>query len=389
MDETQPTEQAGAVDPYSAFNGVSVRELRDVLQHLTASFQTVKQENDIFMAYGHRVDQSSKYMRKSTLSFVEDEDSSSKTQDPGAQGGVPGRGGVVWDASPQNKLTAEMKCEIVTRELDESRYDIEQTREDSEQAVINLRAVNEEYDIRLSELKKTMYEFKRDVVQGAVNSRTGKVIAERVVRYFEEKLRSRDTLIEKLRLKNSTLMVQKNKLHMQLKQKEEMGEVLHAIDFDQLQIENKQYLDKIEERNQDLLRLKFTAGNTLQVLNNYKRRLNMVTLESDRLQAEISQRDDMLARIVVEAALVEEDRAKALVSNKKLRKQLEDFVVPEVLDYVSEKADQQHLTKTVKTWERKVEIAEMALRKQKKIWRQIYAKDRVRHMDHAPPTSSC
>lgn len=155
-----------------------------------------------------------------------------------------------------------------------------------------------------------------------------------------------------------------------------MGEVLHAIDFDQLQIENKQYLDKIEERNQDLLRLKLTAGNTLQVLNNYKGKLSMVTLESDRLQAEISQRDDMLAKIAAETKVVEEDRSKALHCNKKLRKQLEDFRVPEVLDYVSEKAEQQHLTKTVKTWERKVEIAEMALRKQKKVWRQIYAQDR-------------
>lgn len=49
-----------------------------------------------------------------------------------------------------------------------------------------------------------------------------------------------------------------------------MGEVLHAIDFDQLQIENKQYLLKIDERNIELLKLKLTAGNTVQILNSYK-----------------------------------------------------------------------------------------------------------------------
>jgi len=52
-----------------------------------------------------------------------------------------------------------------------------------------------------------------------------------------------------------------------LKQKEEMGEVLHAIDFDQLKIENAQYLAKIEERNAELLKLKVTAGKALQSLN--------------------------------------------------------------------------------------------------------------------------
>ena len=55
-----------------------------------------------------------------------------------------------------------------------------------------------------------------------------------------------------------------------LVQKEEMGEVLHEVDFNQLKIENQQYLEKIDERNQDLLRLKLMAGNTLQVLNSYK-----------------------------------------------------------------------------------------------------------------------
>ena len=57
---------------------------------------------------------------------------------------------------------------------------------------------------------------------------------------------------------------------LSLLQKEEMGEVLHEVDFNQLKIENQQYIEKIDERNQDLLRLKLMAGNTLQVLNTYK-----------------------------------------------------------------------------------------------------------------------
>lgn len=57
-----------------------------------------------------------------------------------------------------------------------------------------------------------------------------------------------------------------------------MGDVLHYIDFHQLQIENKQYVQKIEERNQELLQLKMTTGNTVQVLNNLKvRRLELVS----------------------------------------------------------------------------------------------------------------
>merc|ERR1719350_680443 len=116
-------------------------------------------------------------------------------------------------------------------------------------------------------------------MKGAVNQRTNKVIAERLTRSIEDKIRARDTLIEKLRLKNSTLKVQKKKLMLQLKQKEEMGEVLHEVDFNQLKIENQQYLEKIDERNQDLLRLKFMSTNVLQVLNTYKKKLHVLTQE--------------------------------------------------------------------------------------------------------------
>ena len=77
-------------------------------------------------------------------------------------------------------------------------------------------------------------------------------------------------MIEKLRLKNATLKTHIKKVEVQLKHKEEMGDVLHYIDFHQLQIENKQYVAKIDERNQELLQLKMTTGKTVQVLNDLK-----------------------------------------------------------------------------------------------------------------------
>jgi hypothetical protein len=85
------------------------------------------------------------------------------------------------------------------------------------------------------------------------------------VRFMEEKLRQKDTLIEKLRLKNTTIKAQIAKMEQQLAHKEEMGEVLHLVDFDQLKIENQQYMEKIEERNNELLRLKLSTSRTVQV----------------------------------------------------------------------------------------------------------------------------
>ena len=44
----------------------------------------------------------------------------------------------------------------------------------------------EETDVRISEIKKDAYEFKRDIVTGAENFRTGKTIAEKVAQRRRE-----------------------------------------------------------------------------------------------------------------------------------------------------------------------------------------------------------
>jgi len=208
-------------------------------------------------------------------------------------------------------------------------------------------------------------------VKGAVNKRTGLVVAERLQRYIEDKVRAALTLVGKLRLKNSTLRVMKKKLEMQIKQKEEMGEVLHEVDFNQLKIENQQYLEKIDEKNQELLRLKLMAGNTLQVLNQYKKRLQTLTGESDSLKSEFKSREELLDKINSELTSVETDRGKAEETNRTLRREINDFRVPDVLEYVKETASLQEMNKVVKSWERKVEIAEMALHTHRKAWHQL------------------
>ena len=77
-------------------------------------------------------------------------------------------------------------------------------------------------------------------------------------------------LIEKLIAKNNALRTKRRKLQSHLKQKEESGEVRHEVDFEQLKIENKQFAEKFDARNQELLQLKLKSGNTMQVLNSYK-----------------------------------------------------------------------------------------------------------------------
>ena len=190
-----------------------------------------------------------------------------------------------------------------------------------------------------------------------------------VVRYLEDKLRQRDAMIEKLRLKNATLKTQKQKVEQQLRQKEEMGDVLHYIDFHQLQIENKQYIQKIEERNEELLKLKLTTGTTVQALNSLKNKLASLLTESTSISKETASRTSQLAKLRSDADSVISE----LKSSARLAARLSDpgeaeqggGQMPQILDYVTQKKEMYEISVAVKNWERKVEIAEMAAKKAK------------------------
>ncbi|KAI2578844.1 coiled-coil domain containing 113 [Homo sapiens] len=233
------------------------------------------------------------------------------------------------------------------------------------------QAIIEEAEIRWSEVSREVHEFEKDILK-AISKKKGSILAtQKVMKYIEDMNRRRDNMKEKLRLKNVSLKVQRKKMLLQLRQKEEVSEALHDVDFQQLKIENAQFLETIEARNQELTQLKLSSGNTLQVLNAYKSKLHKAMEIYLNLDKEILLRKELLEKIEKETLQVEEDRAKAEAVNKRLRKQLAEFRAPQVMTYVREKILNADLEKSIRMWERKVEIAEMSLKGHRKAWNRM------------------
>lgn len=46
----------------------------------------------------------------------------------------------------------------------------------------DIRTLMEEVDMRIAETKKDTYEFKRDIIIGAENPRSGKIVAEKMIK---------------------------------------------------------------------------------------------------------------------------------------------------------------------------------------------------------------
>ena len=106
--------------------------------------------------------------------------------------------------------------------------------------------------------------------------------------HFEKLEEERDRELESVRLKNIHYRSQLKKLETRVREKEQLSEGLHLIDFEQLKIENQTLNEKIEERNDELHKLKKKVTTTVQVLTHIKEKLQFVESENAVLESNLA-----------------------------------------------------------------------------------------------------
>ncbi|XP_040275066.1 coiled-coil domain-containing protein 96 [Bufo bufo] len=155
-------------------------------------------------------------------------------------------------------------------------------------------------------------------------------------------LQSREERKEKeviqVRLENIKLKNLISRYESTLRSKEELAEGLHLIDFEQLKIENQNYNEKIEERNEELLKLKKKITNTVQVLTHVKEKLQFVQAENQKqkerlmeVEALVGNKRDILTKTKQARDSLRMDNLKlkqkcGLLGNKVLLRDFEDKV---------------------------------------------------------------
>merc|ERR1719346_470493 len=139
-------------------------------------------------------------------------------------------------------------------------------------------------------------EFKKQVALNAINSRSGKPIPPKDIEQYLATDNRKEKEVVDVRLENIKLKNKLRKKELQLKSKEELAEGLHLIDFEQLKIENQTYNEKIEERNEELLKLHQKITNTVQVLTHYKEKLQFMESDSTVQTEKLELLDDDVIR---------------------------------------------------------------------------------------------
>jgi len=215
-------------------------------------------------------------------------------------------------------------------QVNELRDELRRLEGQYDKTAMDMKKRFEEKEKKATEIKEAFIEFKREIFQGAENSRTGKPIPLKLIKQFDDQELNKDSDVEKMRLANINRRNMLRKLEHTLKQKEKLAEGLHLIDFEQLKIENQTLNEKIEERNEELLKLRKKTTTTVQVLTHLKEKLQFVQAENQvlkhdlaDLEIELTNKRDSLTQIKHErdslrAENVSRRQQRGLVSSEEL-----------------------------------------------------------------------
>merc|ERR1712118_396191 len=171
------------------------------------------------------------------------------------------------------------------------------------------------------ECRDSFRDFKRQVARHAEYSRTGKKIPEKIIAEVEDFELDKDAEVEEVRGANISLKNRLAKLDQALRKKDELAENLHVIDFEQLKIENQTLNEKIEERNEELHKLRKKTIMTVQVITHMREKVQFISQEYQSLKTELAQLDQDLSSQRDLVAKTKHERDDYRSENAKLRQQ--------------------------------------------------------------------
>jgi len=252
-------------------------------------------------------------------------------------------------------LSMNKKLEIATSLLGDIQHEtLERKRIHSERVDsinISLEAIN----LRLVDLEKDAFAFKRDVVVKVNDENLGRGNNARVIRYFQARILGLESILGRLKVQHSDYKRKLKKLLVQSKQRDMVGTSIHFLDFHQLQIDTKRQIQRLYERTNELGRVKVIVS---------KHHSRLITTRETVLATE----NDLLS---VDKAVVLRDKhmANLDVTIEEIKNKIEKSTQPttsngynkeetNIMDLIDRQHELYSLQKDLNLWKRKVDLSQ-------------------------------
>lgn len=184
----------------------------------------------------------------------------------------------------------------------DKQLELQSQQEGAAQRAVDMQLAVESRREQLEDVTSRMQEWWRAAVRTAVDSNSGRHLSKDRSLKFEMDEERTAAELQQVRLRNLLLQIKHDKLQEALAEKEQLAEGLALIDFEQLKIENSTLAEKIEDRNEELAKLRRKTTTTVQVLTHVKEKLQFVACTSDELAKELGSVEREVANLRAQLA---------------------------------------------------------------------------------------
>ncbi|KAL6040112.1 hypothetical protein STEG23_000113 [Scotinomys teguina] len=172
--------------------------------------------------------------------------------------------------------------ELKKQEADDLEWYREEVREMKQQCQEKQARVEKEWR-RFQTLKKQVVMQ----VMGSCRMRGGRQAALREVEQIQALEDKKEKEMSAVRLENVQLKQTLVHFETRMKAQEDLAEGLLLIDFEQLKIENQTFNEKVEERNEELLKLRTKVTSNVQIITHIKEKLSFIDMENACKKAQL------------------------------------------------------------------------------------------------------
>ena len=137
----------------------------------------------------------------------------------------------------------------------------------------------EEQEKRKQDVYEILMKYKEELLDNC-QTRKGKKIPKTEIEMWLGKEKLLEEELRNVRVESFKKSLEMNRLKKELKKMEDYFEGLHIIDFEQLKIENNTLTEKIEDRNEEIHKIKNKINRTVQTLAHLQEKSNYITSEN-------------------------------------------------------------------------------------------------------------
>lgn len=238
----------------------------------------------------------------------------------------------------EQTLEKEKQYSDTLKLIVESREKLDRQVKDFDQLALDLQTRLDDKEFNAKSISVSYREFKKEILLKAENSRTGHHISKMQIEGIEGAESKREEELEKVRLRNIGLRNLQRKLDNLLRAREQLAEGLHMIDFEQLKIENQTLNEKIEERNEDLAKLKRKKTTTVQILTHIREKLRFTENSNRVLRDKLNSLESVITKLRNTVTSYKLERDAIRIENKELKAK-QGFATSDLLlmDFESQK----------------------------------------------------